>query len=201
MFKKIFSMTVLAAVAVSSFLAANNFEIQDIGTLQTHSSQAIAINNDGQILGWYNIDGTPNSKKFFIMDKGGVLHDLPKGEKNGWEINWRYIKDDGKVYGTFDGNANFSVFYVWDNQNGVVKLGNLPGKEISAVNNAGQVLIQSIVENENGKSIRHPVIWHNGTVTKLRGLEGNIGIESDESYGYDMNNNGAQKLLLPVLLQ
>lgn len=83
MFKKIFSMTVLAAVAISSFLAANNYEIQDIGTLQTHSSKAIAINDNGQILGWYNVDGTQNGKKFFIRDKDGILHDLPQKEQNG----------------------------------------------------------------------------------------------------------------------
>jgi hypothetical protein len=82
------------------------------------------------------------------------------------------------------------VLYVWDQKNGVIKLGNLPGKEISAINDAGQVLIKSIEENENGKLIRRPIIWHNGTITKLNGLEGDLGIESEESYGFDMNNKG-----------
>lgn len=71
-----------------------------------------------------------------------------------------------------------------------MKLGNLPGKEISAINNKGQVLIKSIVEQENGKTIRRPVIWHNGKITKLNGVEGNAGIPSEESYGLDMNNKG-----------
>lgn len=98
---------------------------------------------------------------------------LPSKENGvGVEINWRYLKDDGKARGTFDGNANYSVLYVWDQKNGVIKLGNLPAKEISAINNAGQVLIASIVENENGKTILRPVIWHNGKITKLNGLDG-----------------------------
>lgn len=175
------------------FISASGTEyrIQDIGTLQAHSSHAISINNHGQILGWLNIDGSKESKQFFIRDKNGAFHHLPKTEKNGgWEIDWRYLTDEGKAYGTFDGNSNYSVLYTWDQNNGVINLGNLPGKEISAINNAGQVLIKSVIEIENGKSFRRPVIWHNGLVTKLRGLEGNIGIESDESYGYDMNNNG-----------
>jgi hypothetical protein len=52
-------------------------------------------------------------------------------------------------------------------------------------------LIGSVVTTNNeGKQRRNPVIWENGKITKLRGLEGDLGIESEESYGYDMNNNG-----------
>lgn len=192
MIKKIYSLMVLSLVATSSFLVAEiQYEIQDIGTLQTHSSEAIAINNQGQILGWYNIDGSPQGKHFFVRDRDGTFHELPNKESGtGVEINWRFLTDKGNAYGTFDGNANYAVLYFWGQKNTVVKVGNLPGKEISAVNNAGQVLIRSVVENENGKSIRRPVIWENGKVTSLKGLEGDIGIESEESYGFDMNNQG-----------
>ncbi|QLH37316.1 MAG: hypothetical protein HWD61_15180 [Parachlamydiaceae bacterium] len=75
-------------------------------------------------------------------------------------------------------------------KNGIVKLGNLPGKDLVAINDTGQVLIKSIVENENGKSIRHPILWENGKITRLRGLEGDLGIESEESYGFALNKNG-----------
>lgn len=51
-------------------------------------------------------------------------------------------------------------------------------------------MIKSIVENENGKSIRHPILWENGKITRLRGLEGDLGIESEESYGFALNKNG-----------
>lgn len=183
---------VVLFTASSSFLAAEiEYDIQDIGTLQTRSSQAIALNNEGAILGWYNIDGSKEGKHFFVRDRAGSFHEIPNKENGvGWEIDWRYLTDDGKAYGTFDGNDNFSVLYRWDQHNGAVKLGNLPAKEISAINNNGQVLIQSVVENENGKLVRRPIIWTNGAITKLNGLEGNIGIASEESYGFDMNNNG-----------
>lgn len=192
MLRKIFSITVLSLAAMSGLFSAQlEYDIQDIGTLQTKASEAIAINNRGQILGWYNIDGTNTGKHFFVRDRDGSFHELPKNEKaSGWEINWRFLTDDGKAYGTFDGNANYSVLYLWDQFNDVVKLGNLPNKEIVAINNVGQVLIKSVVENENGRSMRRPAIWQNGQITKLRGLEGDIGIESEESYGIDMNNNG-----------
>jgi hypothetical protein len=178
-------------LTIACSLGAIEYDIQDIGTLQTKESHAIAINNQGLILGWYNIDGSSEGKRFFVRDRDGSFHELPSKENGvGWSIDWRYLTNDGKAFGTFDGNANYAVLYVWDLQNDVVRLGNLPGKEISAINDKGQVLIKSVVENENGKTMRRPIIWYNGNITKLKGLEGNIGIESDESYGLDMNNKG-----------
>ncbi len=59
-----------------------------------------------------------------------------------------------------------------------------------AVNNSGQVLIKSVSEIRDGKPSTYPVIWDHGVITKLKGLEGDLGIESEESYGFDMNNKG-----------
>lgn len=183
---------ILSFVAISNFLMAEiEYDIQDIGTLQTHSSQAIAINNQGQILGWYNIDGSQNGKHFFVRNKNGEFHEIPsKTLDAGLAIDWQFLVDNGKVYGTFAVNQATTALCVWDHVNGFVKMGVLPGKDVVAINNAGQVLIKSIVENENGKSVRRPVIWENGKITKLHGLEGDIGIESEESYGFAMNNKG-----------
>lgn len=191
MLKKIWYLMVMSAVVISSFLSAEiEYAIQDIGTLQTHESQAIALNNLGEVLGWYNIDGSKEGKHFFVRELDGSFHELPyKEDGTELDIDWRYLTGNGMAYGTTY-NGKLTILYKWDRHNGVVKLGNLPGKEISAINNAGQVLIESVVENENGKSIRRPVIWENGKITKLNGLEGNVGILSEESYGLDMNNMG-----------
>lgn len=192
MFKKICSFALLSFVTISNFLVGEvKYDIQDIGTLQTHSSQAIAINNQGQILGWYNIDGSNNGKHFFVRNRDGSFQEVPQKENgSSWVIDWRYLTDEGSAYGVVDGNATCSILYTWDQYNGVIKLGNLPGKEIMTINNAGQVLIKSVAENVNGKLIKRPVIWQKGHITKLEGLVGNIGLESEESYGIDMNNNG-----------
>ncbi len=192
MFKKISSSIIFFTVIISTFLSAEiEYDIQDIGTLQTHSSQAIALNNQGEILGWYYIDGSRVEKKFFVCDRDRNFHGVPTKE-NGvrCDIDWKYLTDDGKVYGTVNNNTDFAVLYMWDQHNGVVSLGNIPGKEIVKINNVGQVLISSIAENENGRFVRRPVIWENGKITKLNGLEGNACIESDYAYGYDMNNKG-----------
>lgn len=199
MFKKICSLAVFSFVIVTRVVSIEiEYDIHDIGTLQTRSSEAIALNNQGQILGWYNIDDSKEGKHFFVRDREGNFSELPCKESEGGNINWRYLTDNGKAYGFCDGygndndddcHAKFTVLYIWDKDNGSVKIGFLPGKEIVTVNNVGQILI-NVFEHENGKSIRHPIIWHNGQITKLRGLEGDLGTESSESYGLDMNNNG-----------
>ena len=51
MFKNLCASICLSLITISSFLSAEiKYDIQDIGTLQTHSSQAIAINNEGKYL-------------------------------------------------------------------------------------------------------------------------------------------------------
>lgn len=81
------------------------------------------------------------------------------------------------------------MFVVWDQQSGLIELGTLPGP-ISTINSRGQVLIKSVAEVEDERKVIRPVIWENGKITKLKGLEGDLGIESEESYGYDMNDKG-----------
>ncbi len=79
---------------------------------------------------------------------------------------------------------------MWDVHNGWINLGVLPKGEIKKVNNAGQVLIASMIVENNGKTTKCPAIWQNGNITTLKCLGGDIGIESDEAEGYDMNNQG-----------
>lgn len=192
MFKNLYFLIVFLFIAGSNFLSAEiEYKIEEIGTLQTQTSEAIAFNDEGQILGWYNLDGSNTGKHFFFRNQEGVFFELPEKESSsGLPINWQYLTEVGKVYGIFEVSATKRALCIWDEKHGIVKLGLIPGKEIAAINKVGQVLIKSITENENGKSICRPFIWDNGKVTKLNGLEGNTGLLSEESYGYDMNNQG-----------
>lgn len=192
MIKKICFSTIIAFTSITSFLSAKiSYEIQDIGTLQTHSSNAISINNQGQILGWYNINSSENEKHFFLRDKEGEFYELPSRTlEEGTSINWRFLTGNGKVYGTFSANQGMIALCEWDLNKGYIELGVMPGKDVVNVNNLEQVLIKSIQENENGNIITQPVIWQNGQITKLNGLIGDVGIQSQESFGHAINNNG-----------
>lgn len=192
MFKKLLAGLIVPLMAVSSFLSATiQYEVRDIDTLQTHSSEAIAMNNKGCIMGWYNIDGSKEGKRFFVRNTENVFHEIPERTPDaGLLIDWRFLTDTGKAYGIFSVNQSTTALCVWDESNGFVKLGIMPGKEVVSVNNAGKVLIKSVKESENGKSVTRPVVWSNGQVAKLKGLEGDLGIESEESCGFDINNKG-----------
>jgi len=185
----------LAKAFICSFLFAAHFlsatvdyEFHDIGTLQTHSSCPIAINNKGQILAWYNINGMKGEKTFFLREKNGKFYQI-QSTYSGIAIDWKYLTNTGAVYGICK-TGNMTSLFMWEPINGIVSLGALPGKEIAAINDKGQVLIVSTNIKKDNKSISRPAIWHNGKITYLKGLDGELGIESSESYGFDMNNKG-----------
>lgn len=137
----------------------------------------------------YGIEGTSYKDiYYFVRDREGNFKILPKMYNESYQICWEFLTNNGKVYGRSH-NPNFRMLFMWDEENGLVHLGDLP-TVIRAVNDLGQVLIESGYENENGKLIRRPIIWQNGKITKLYGLCDELGIESEESYGYDMNNKG-----------
>lgn len=188
MLSKLLSLASFALIAFAGNLIAIDYEVNDIGTLQTHSSHPIAINDKGQILGWYDLDGS--GQRFFLRDPDGTFREIEKHPSN-WNIDWKYLTNTGKVYGTFNGVGPHGCLLAWDSTGGICNLGNLPGREIRAINDMGQVLIEYVAGSDpTGKAIQYPVIWQNGVITKLRGLVGNLGLESEMSYGFDMNNNG-----------
>lgn len=131
-----------------SVLGAIEYDIKDIGTLQTHKSVSIDMNNEGQILGWYQIDSNqvakrvsgqwntrsqeiPEWKHFFIRERDGSFQEIPS------QCEWKYLTSSGKVYGFTDGGPAYS----WDKCNGVVGLGTLPKGSVVKVNDLGQILL------------------------------------------------------------
>lgn len=218
MFKKILTTTIFSLFIASTFLTSVEYEIQDIGTLQTHSSQAIAINNQGQVLGWYNIDGSSDGLHYFLRDKDGTFHEIPK-KVFGVGIYWNHLTNNGKIYGIVPfekdkssiippdlspampiGENNKyamqvvdhynSSLYMYDPNQGAVKIGDLPSNQIVAINDKGQVLIKAVKEARDGKTMCYPIIWDNGNIIKLNRLESEAGIESPINYGLAMNNEG-----------
>lgn len=193
MLKKLCTSLFISLIAVSSFLSAIEYDIQDIGTLQTRSSKAIDLNNKGQILGWYALkplDPSGKEKCYFFQDSDGSFYSIPSFV--GMDVDWKFLTEEGKVFGTsflYDNETN-AILFMWDKKTGAVNLGNLPGRNVVGVNNNGQALISCVSERINEKTVLYPAIWHYGELTKLKGLEGNFGLDSDESYGIGINNKG-----------
>lgn len=201
MIKKLCCSIVFLLLVVSSIVYAEiKYEIQDIGTLQTRQSQAIAINNQGQILGFYCID--TQVLRFFVREKNGEFHEIDENpllvykdistDQNTNRLMWHFLTDDGKAYGTLtfiNSNSN-PILFSWDRQNGLINLGPMPGKEVISVNNLGQVLIKEVATSENGQTIQCPAIWETGKIIKLHTLEGNVGGPSLSARGASMNNHG-----------
>lgn len=202
MITKINSWPLFLLLVISSFLSGEiEYEIHDIGTLQMQSSRAITLNNQGQILGWYSVDGSENGMHFFVRDRDGKFHEVPsKGDAAGPDIDWRYLTNDGKVYGIISSSHTFDSYtygtiwysldelYVWDEKNGVVRL-ETPRGSIVAINDLGDVLM-GILKDDSELLTFHSVIWNNGKITKLHGLVGSEGIPSTRLSVYGMNNKG-----------
>lgn len=180
-------MALCLLVALIANIYAENYQIRDIGTLQTCSSEPIAINSKCQILGWYKLDIHQVRPQYFLRDEDGVLYDIPSYDEN-TPIDWKFLINNGKAFGTFK-NASQHILFSWDKKNGIIRLANLPNGIIRAVNNSEQVLFNFYNLNE-GKTLSCPAIWHTGNMSILDGLVGALGNCSKISIANDINDDG-----------
>jgi len=192
MLNKLLNILLIPIILTSGVLSAygaTDYKIKDVGTLETYSSLPLAINSSGNILGYYYLDKEKQTKNFFLRDSNGTFHNIPSIDGN-IKIDWKKLNDNGKVFGEGVISNNLKSLYIWDVDNGIVSCGELPGREIIAVNNKNQVLVQFNEEIRGNEVIIRPVIWENGRIIKLKGAPGNIGTESRKSFAYDLNNKG-----------
>lgn len=154
-------------------------EIQDLGTIKTHS-QALGINRLECVVGgssdncwlherigshpdntngWFSFD---HSCVAFIWTESKGLSQLPMLE-GGDASSANAINDRGQVIGwsfTLDGKVHA---FLWTNKNGTKDLGTLPGDIESVaygINNLGQVVGCSVKMDETGTNfIKHAVVW------------------------------------------
>lgn len=217
MFKKVskFAFTVIGLMVCSCLIAEPKYEIQDLGTLDAFSSHAMALNNAGEILGWYENEGCL-AKQFFFREADGTLHDLPSNMSEKW-VQWRFLKEDGTVYGLADHSYPQTSQWLADENNPQGLTGrNLPcailfsyskkdgpreratvdlccdNTQVLKINSSGQILIKPIRLSGykiNG-TILCPLVWQGVYMQALRGVSGSSGEQSDNAYGADMNEYG-----------
>jgi probable HAF family extracellular repeat protein len=152
----------LASATLGQASSPSRYKVVDLGTFGGNGSDALGINNSGQVTGWANV-GSGERHAFLWQD--GILTDL--GVPTGYGYSYGFsINEIGQVIGESDAHG-----FLWDAVNGMHDLNELtqpPGQ-------LAMGLAQGI--NDNGEVVGLGVSsrgyhWENGTVTDLNTLIG-----------------------------
>ncbi len=167
-----FVVSLFCAVFPSSISAELRYQVIDLGTLGGNMSSAMAINDNGQIVG-VSVDMTGAQRGF--LWQAGVMTSLPvvgDGDVIAEDIN-----NSGVITGTRLEPSGWSYGFVYDGTV-VEELGQ--GTTGAGINNFGHIvggLHQDI-------TVSHAYIWQNGSITDLGAPDGL------ESYAHDVNGKG-----------
>ena len=166
--------TVIAA-AFSSFAAAQTYTATDLGTLGGDSSEALAINNPGQVVGYATtVPGSDALEHPFVWSNGQMIDITGTfGRATG-------VNNSGTVTGFAFGLPQTSNTHAFSYVSGILKdLGTLPGggtapfSEANAINGSGVIV---------GTSKSQGMIYENGAMSGF----------SDQAAlnAYAVNSNG-----------
>jgi probable HAF family extracellular repeat protein len=140
----------------------------DLGTLGGSTSEAVAVNALGQVVGRSPIvAGDPSFYHAFLWQNGTMI-DL--GTLGGIGSEALAVNDLGQVVGRSDVAGNASHAFLWQNGT-MIDLGTLGGSSSRAVavNALGQVVGNSLT---TGTPESHAFLWQNGTMIDLGTLGG-----------------------------
>lgn len=169
-----------AAVATAQV----QYEIVELPTINTYTSAATAINSAGQILGWYNLDGTSHGKTWFLMDSDETTYELPPIHCDP-KFTWKFLTDNGDVYGV--GAAG--ILYRWSQEDGL-QCACIPAADIAQVSHSGQVLLNFEIDQAGGQRQWKALIWEPGCITGLPGCAGDLGRVASSVVVKDLNVDG-----------
>jgi probable HAF family extracellular repeat protein len=144
--------------------ATATYTMKDLGTLGGHSSQALAINKGGAIVGASDL---ASGASHAFLYKAGVMRDL--GALAGGRSWARAINDSGVVIGASWVLSGATRAVRW--KNGFKKnLGTLGGRnsEATGINLSGVIVGWS----ETSAGRRHSFVWKDGVMTDMGTLGG-----------------------------
>lgn len=183
-----FSFLFMCFLISSTVHSTPIYRIVDLGLQESDQSEAVAVNDKGQVAGSYWMLGTKYS--FLWNERDGIsLIDLPETAaivvmNNQGHIAGNYIDSSGRERGFF-----------WDKQNGFFDIGSLGGNftHIYDMNDRGQIVGQSECVNASlvdGESEQHAFLWEKGNIFDLGALVGELGLSGDRSKATGINNLG-----------
>lgn len=191
----LFSLILSAAVASTS--GAIQYAVTDLGTLGGDASEAIGLNESGQVVGWSYTAGNSSRHAFLSSDGNMIdLNGLPGYSAESRAIG---INTSGQVVGKADSGGNYTHAFLYGS-GALTDLGTLGGSYsgASGINVGGQVVGWSYTDSGE----EHAFLYSSGTITDLGTLPGGsarseaTGINSiGQVTGWSASTNGAHAFL------
>ena len=136
----------------------------DLGTFGGSTSDAVAINQSGQVTGWADLPTRLNRHAF--LWQRGILNDL--GTLGGRQSVATAINDVGQVVGFSQGSDFIQHAFVWDHGAMVELPGEFPGEfgTAVAINNSGRIVGNLTTGFQTG-IIQYVAVWDRRALTVL----------------------------------
>lgn len=189
-FSKCFSFSIFllcfSVLSSISYAALPTYKLIDLGLQESDQSEALAVNDNGQVAGAYWLFG---KKHYFIWtEEGGVnLIDLPE------TATIVALNNRGQIAGNYQDVTAKERGYFWDPRYGMCDIGTLGGSftHICDMNDLGQVVGESessLISLVDGKNEVHAFLWQCCCMTDLGALMGDLGLVGDRSKATRINN-------------
>ncbi len=171
---------VLTALSFWVLPVQGAWSFKDLGTLGGGNSLAVAINNNGQVVG----DSYDREHHAFVWDAVHGMQDL--GTLDGGDSHPTAINENGQIIGSSMLRSGEHHAFVWDTVHGMQDLGTLGGSQVEAraINDKGQVVGSSFTF---GDSAARAFVWD--AINGMQDL-GTLGGEGDGSAAMAINEIG-----------
>lgn len=187
-----YKFVLLLIVCVISFAchidAAATYKFVDLGLQESDRSEAVAVNDNGQVVGSYWMF---DNKYYFSWSdiEGIMLISLPE------TAVIRVLNNAGQIAGNYQDFIGNDRGFIWDSSLGFRDIGTLGGKftHVYDMNNLGQIVGESESENDSlvdGEKEQHAFIWQNESMIDLGSLSGDLGFLGDRSVATSINDRG-----------
>jgi probable HAF family extracellular repeat protein len=155
-------------------------QVYHLGTLGGASSEAVAINNSGQVAGW--AENSSQERHAFSWTDGGGMEDLGTLSEGAGSYEAREVNNAGQVIGDYQTTSGSTRAFAWTQGGALVDIGTLGGSEteVIAQNNSGEVVGWS--KASSGEA--HVFSW-----TKAGGMV-DVGIEGQFGQPLAVNEKG-----------
>jgi probable HAF family extracellular repeat protein len=153
--------------------------LHDLGTLSGYTNYVTAVNNYGQVTGYFN-NGSGSTLGYLRASDGSVTLIGGSGFDN---VAPAAINDSGVIIGNY-GTGNNARGFIYENGR-IAALGSFAGRPLTtaiAINNRSQILaFYQLVDADN---TNRTIIYHEGNMQDIGSLPGSRG-----TFGYFINDH------------